>query len=234
MKVIAIIPARGGSKGIKNKNIISFCDKPLIAHTIEQAKNCSFIDDVYVTSDSKEILEISEKFGAKIIQRPSEISDDFSTSESALIHAIKQIPGEEEKIIIFLQATSPLRSSRDIEQAIIKFKQTNSDSLFSAVDAGDMCIWENNDKLSSITYNYNNRKRRQDFNSYIVENGSFYITKSSFLIKNNNRLSGKISFYIMEKWKIHEIDDIDDLQLCEYLFKNKFIRNNNEISGLCN
>lgn len=225
MKIIAIIPARGGSKGIKNKNIISFCGKPLIAHTIEQVKNCSFVDDIYVTSDSKEILEISEKFGAKTIQRPSEISDDFSTSESALIHAIKQIPGEEEKIIIFLQATSPLRSSEDIQRAIIKFKQTNSDSLFSAVDAGDMCIWKNNDKLSSVTYNYDNRKRRQDFNSYVIENGSFYITKSSFLINNNNRLSGKISFYIMEKWKVHEIDDIDDLQLCEYLFKNKLQNN---------
>ena len=98
MKFIAIIPARGGSKGIKNKNIILFCDKPLIAHTIEQAKSSKFINEVYVTSDSKEILEISEKFGAKTIQRPVEISDDFSSSESALIHAIKEISADEEKL----------------------------------------------------------------------------------------------------------------------------------------
>ena len=84
-----------------------------------------------------------------------------------------------------------------------------------------MCVWENKNKLKSITYDHNDRKRRQDFENYIIENGSFYITKSSSLIKNNNRLSGKVSFYLMKKWKIHEIDEIDDLYLCEYLYKTK-------------
>lgn len=223
MKVIAIIPARGGSKGIKDKNIILFCGKPLISYTIEQAKQSSLIDDVYVSSDSDQILNISEIAGAKSIKRPEEISGDFATSESALIHSIKQICNNEECIIVFLQATSPLRHVEDLNNAIKKFQESNSDSLFSCVDAGDVCLWSTKNNVESITYNSNNRKRRQDFDSYVIENGSFYITKSSSLIQSGNRLSGKISFYNMERWKIHEIDDIDDLQLCEYLYKTKIL-----------
>lgn len=222
--IICIIPARGGSKGIKNKNIISFCETPLIAHTIKQAKFSSLINEVYVSSDSEEILHVAKEYGAKTIVRPKEISDDFASSESALIDSIKQVcKNNEEYTIVFLQATSPLRETTDIDNAIKKFKQENVDSLFSAIKAEDICLWKIKNNLESITYDFNNRKRRQDFENYIIENGSFYITKSSSLIKNNNRLSGKVSFYLMKKWKIHEIDEIDDLYLCEYLYKTKIL-----------
>jgi len=220
MKTIAIIPARGGSKGITNKNIVPFLGKPLLSYTIQQAKDCKLIDEVYVSSDSQQILSVAEEYGAKLINRPKEISDDFATSESALIHALKD---KQECLLVFLQATSPLRTPLDIEKAILKFNDSKCDSLFSAVNAGDICIWSTDKKLKSITYDYKNRKRRQDFSSYVVENGSFYITKSSNLLKNNNRLSGKISYSIMEKWKMHEIDCIEDLHLCEYFYKTKIL-----------
>ena len=91
MKIVAIIPARGGSKGIPKKNITPFSGYPLLVWTIRQAKESPHISDVYVSSDDNEILRISEKHGAKTITRPSEISDDFATSESSLVHAIQNM-----------------------------------------------------------------------------------------------------------------------------------------------
>lgn len=226
MKCIAIIPARGGSKGIKNKNIISFCNEPLVSYTVRQAKKSKLIEDVYVSSDSDEILEISRHYGAEIIKRPQEISGDFAPSESALLHAIERL--QEDVVIIFLQPTSPLRTTDDIDNAIRVFLDSDFDSLFSANVANDLCLWETTPILQSITYDYKNRKRRQDFKDFVIENGSFYITKSSFLKKNNNRLSGNIGYYIMENWKSHEIDSLEDLNLCEMIYKIKILKETNE------
>ena len=113
--IAAIIPARGGSKGIPNKNIINFCGKPLIAWSILQALAVEKISSVWVTSDSEEILEIAQSYGALAIKRPSEISGNDASSESAWLHAINYIEGLGKKIdlVIGMQATSPLRASSD-------------------------------------------------------------------------------------------------------------------------
>jgi N-acylneuraminate cytidylyltransferase len=219
--IVAIIPARGGSKGIPHKNIIEFCNKPLLAHSIEQALGCSSITNTYVSSDSKKILEVAEDSGALPIERPLEIAGDTASSEAALIHVIKSIK-KKPKIIVFLQPTSPLRTSAHIDNAVSKFIEDGADSLFSAVDAGDLCLWESKALPRSITYDYRERKRRQEFPPHIVENGSIYITKTDMLLETKNRLCGKISHYLMDKWSIHEIDTLEDAALCEALMK-KFI-----------
>ena len=102
LNIVSIIPARGGSKGIVNKNIIDFCGKPLLLHTIESSLGSSFINTTYVTSDSQEILSLSAKNGCKTIRRPENLSCDYSTSESAIEHAIKNI-NENIDIVVFLQ-----------------------------------------------------------------------------------------------------------------------------------
>lgn len=228
--IIAIIPARGGSKGIPKKNIMKFCGKPLIVWSIEQALGSKFIDGVYVSSDDKEILEISRKAGADIIERPEELAGDKSSAEEALLHAINHIEYAHKgktDIVILLQATSPVRFSEDIDNAIRFFIDQKADSLFSATELEDFCVWEiKKNELNSLTYNYKNRGRRQDRKPYYLENGSFYIFKTDILKKYNNRLGRKITFYKMPLWKSYEIDKIEDVRICEYYMMKNILGDN--------
>ena len=137
--IVAIIPARGGSKGLPNKNIIDFCGKPLIAWTIEQCLSSKYISDVWVSSDSQEILSVSEKYGAKTINRPSDISGDLASSESVWRHAIEVIPRNDNIDLVFApQVTSPLRETKDINNAIELFQKEKYDSMFSSCIAEDL------------------------------------------------------------------------------------------------
>ncbi len=219
--IVSIIPARGGSKGIPKKNIIDFCGKPLISWSILQSRSCKLIDEVYVSSDDDEIIDISCKYGAKAIRRPGELATDFSTSEEALLHAISVIEEKKEiDLVIFLQATSPLRGKKDIEKAITDFQTQRVDSSFSAAKLEDFFIWKKiNSGFMSMNYDYQNRARRQDVEIQYVENGSIYIFKPSILKEYNNRLGGRIGVYEMEFWKTWEIDTIEDKEICEWFFK---------------
>lgn len=221
--IVAIIPARGGSKGIPKKNLLDLCGKPLIGWSIDQAVNAELIDDVFVTSDSDEILAVGEKFGAKSIKRPEAISGDNATSESAWLHALDEIEAKGKKVeyVVLMQATSPIRHSFDLDQAIKKMKDENLDSLFSVANIGDFFIWRKMaDKYESINYDYKNRKRRQDFGEQLLENGSFYICKPSLLRETNNRLGGNIGVHEMPLWKSFEIDDIENVKFIKMLMEN--------------
>jgi N-acylneuraminate cytidylyltransferase len=227
MKAIAIIPARGGSKSIPGKNIVNFCGRPLIAWSIKQAKASKYIEDVYVTSDDREILSISRNYGAQIINRPKRLATDTSGAEETLLHAIKSIreaKREDIDIVVFLQPTSPLRTSKDIDKAIELFRLKKADSLFSAALLEDFCVWKaEGDKLLSVTYDYQKRGRRQDRKPYYLENGSIYIFKPQVLRKYNNRLGDKIVIYTMPFWQSYEIDNLEDLEICKYFMKNKIL-----------
>jgi len=227
MNIHSIIPARGGSKGIPNKNIIEFCGKPLIAWSIEQCLSSKYISEVWVSSDSQEILDIAEKYGAKTIKRPDDISGDFATSESAWIHSIKII--EEDNNIDFVfapQVTSPLREAKDIDNAIELFQKENYDSMFSSSIVEDLFFWKEDgeESLKSVNYDYLNRKRRQEMEGQIIENGSFYIFKPEIIKKYNNRFGGKIGHSKMEFWKMFEIDDLDDAKMCSALMQEFLLK----------
>jgi len=223
MSIHSIILARGGSKGVPNKNIVDFCGKPLIAWTIEQCLQSENVDSVWVSSDSQEILNISKKYGAKTIQRPDNISGDFATSESAWLHAIKFIEESGSIDLVFApQVTSPLREVKDIDTAIKLFQKEKYDSMFSSSIVEDLFFWEKdiNNKLQSINYNYLDRKRRQDMTEKIVENGSFYIFKPEIIKKYGNRFGGSIGHSRMDFWKMFEIDNLEDLKMCSSLMKD--------------
>jgi CMP-N,N'-diacetyllegionaminic acid synthase len=226
-KIIAIIPARGGSKGIPKKNIIDFCGKPLLAWTIEDALKSKYIHKVFVSTDDKEIADVGEKYGAQIIWRPAEFASDIASSESVLKHAISTIGIDQISYVVFLQVTAPLRETSDIDLGIETIKKEHSDSLFSGAYVGDFYIWKRglDGVLSSINYDSVNRMRRQDFEAaygkHYVENGSFYIFKPENILKYNNRLYGKISISFMDLWKSFEIDDFHGLEFCRTLFQIK-------------
>jgi CMP-N,N'-diacetyllegionaminic acid synthase len=228
--IVAIIPARGGSKGIPRKNLIDFCGKPLLAWSIIQAKMAPQITNVYVSSDSDEILECAERFNAIGIKRPNDIAGDTATSESAIIHACEQI-GNHVETIVFLQPTSPLRKPDDVSKAIDVFRAGKFDSLFSACELHDFLIWEKDreGELRSFNYNYQNRTRRQDRSSQYVENGSIYISKKDNLFEHNNRLGGKIGMHLMDFYQSFEIDNEGDVDLLTMLFQAKLF---NEYKGV--
>ena len=141
------------------------------------------------------------------------------------MHAIQDKKIDKNDIVVFLQATSPLRNFVDIDNAIEKLISTKSDSVFSACKIEDFFVWERKDsKLKSINYDHNNRKRRQDIPKQFVENGSIYVFKVSTFLNVKNRLCGKIECSYMDHWKVHEIDSMEDLELCEFLY-NKRIKN---------
>ena len=225
MNIVCIIPARGNSKEIIDKNIINFCGKPLIAWSIEQALASNHINSVYVSSDSDKILNVSIKYGAKEIKRPDILAQDESSSEEALVHAINEIEQSDSNkidLVVFLQGTSPLRSLGDIDGAINLFIKNNLDSLFSACDLKDLMVWKNVDsELTSINYDYKNRERRQDMQKQYGENGSIYLFKPEIIRESMNRLGGKIGTYVMDAWKIHEIDNKEDIGICEYFMNIK-------------
>ena len=144
MLVDAVIIARGGSKGLPNKNIIDLCGKPLICWTIEQCLASKYIRDIWVSSDNKKILDLSGNYKTKLITRPKEISGDTASSESAWLHALKKIEevSQSPQAILAPQVTSPLRETIDIDKGIEKFVNGSYDSLFSSNAVEDLFFWE--------------------------------------------------------------------------------------------
>ena len=225
---VVIIPARGGSKGIPQKNIVKIAGKPLIAWSIEQSRNSRLVDLTFVSTENDKIAEVARKFGAEVVNRPYELAADASPSEDAILHAIDFIETKK-KInidnIIFLQATSPLREAGDIDNAIKIFCQEKANSLFSCTKLEDYFIWEKKgDNYKSVNYDYTNRRRRQDISAQYLENGSIYIFKPEVIKVKHNRLGGKIAIYEMDAWKSFQIDDIEDLGICEYYIKKRLLK----------
>lgn len=219
---IAIIAARGGSKGIPKKNLIKINGLPLVAWSILQAKKCKSIDSVWVTSDDDEILNVASKYGANKIKRPKKISGDRASSELAWEHAAKFIISKKINIenIVALQPTSPIRESNDIESALNYFNKKKLDSLLSVTELEDFFVWEK--KKSNpipLNYDYKKRSRRQSIEKKFLENGSFYIFKPKNLFQYKNRLGGKIGLFLLEKYKSFQIDNASDISLCEAIMK---------------
>jgi CMP-N,N'-diacetyllegionaminic acid synthase len=224
MKIVAIIPARGGSKGIPKKNLIPICGKPLIAWSIIQASEAQMIDDIYISSDDEEILHVGTDYGARPIKRPAEIAGDDATSESAWLHAIDSIEsaGTKLDLVVGMQATSPIRHSKDLDNAIHQFIPSRYKSLMAGNEIEDFHIWrkDRDGNAKSVNYDYRNRKRRQNIEKKYLENGSFYIFQPNLLKSHNNRLVADIDIYIMEKYKMFQIDEQQDISLCEALMRH--------------
>ncbi len=224
MKCVAIILARGGSKGIKNKNLIEVNKKPLIGWTIESALKCKELSHIFVSSDSQKILECAKSFGVETIKRPIEISSDTSTSEAGWFHALNHIKNKLNilpELILAPQVTSPIRKKDDFSKAINYFIKNNYDSLLSVNVMRDFFVWEKKgNNFFSVNYDFKNRPRRQIIKEKYHENGSFYLFKPEILIKDNNRLGGKIGVYIMDNLQHYQIDEPKDIKTCEYILRS--------------
>jgi YrbI family 3-deoxy-D-manno-octulosonate 8-phosphate phosphatase len=221
-KILAIIPARGGSKGVPGKNIKPLAGIPLLAHTIIHARNSSSVNRIVVSTDDEKIAETAGKWDAEVIVRPQEISGDTASSESALVHVLETLKERDNYVpdlIVFLQATSAIRSENDIENALKKLEEEKADSLLS-VSPMHGFLWRDDGKgFSSFSYDHKNRPRRQDAPKDLIENGSFYIFKPEILLETGNRLGGKITYYEQGLFESFQIDETQDFELVEALLQ---------------
>ena len=221
---IAIIPARGGSKGVPRKNVRNVAGKPLLAWNIEAAKQAQSVDRVIVSTDDEEIARISEQFGADVIWRPAEISGDTASSESALLHVLEVLKKQNEtpEQIVFLQATSPLTTSDDIDACVAKLEHEDADSAFTA-KVFFYFIWKMNQDGSCDGINHDKRfrPRRQDREPQFEENGAVYVMKTDGFLKARHRFFGKTVMSLMPEERCYEIDTEADLDVADKLLQQR-------------
>lgn len=224
MKIIGIIPARAGSKGIKNKNIVNIHGKPLIYYTIKAVKN-SRLKNFVVSSDSVKILNIAKKYGVKkLLLRPKKYSLDTTRS----IKLFKYLKQELEKdysfdAIMILQPTSPMRRSIDINKAINLFMKNRCDSLISVCPVGDhpARVKYLDKKKYIIDPNFSEKKEgqnRQELRDAFIKNGAIYLFKKKNLDKNTIKGTKSLSMIMPREFSIN-IDDHYDLEIAKYLLK---------------
>jgi CMP-N,N'-diacetyllegionaminic acid synthase len=222
MRIVAVIPARGGSKGIRRKNLMPLAGHPLIFYSIYAALKAKGIDEVFVSTEDEEIAMVSRHLGAEVILRPAELAEDTTPTEPVLEHTVEVLEkdGSRVDVVVLLQATSPLRNAEHIDEAIGVFTRHNADSLL-AVCRNHGFIWENrNGGFASINYDYRSRPRRQDMEQF-RENGSIYVTKRDILMNEHNRLGGRIEIYEMSENVSIDIDSLDDLKKAEDYFTSE-------------
>jgi N-acylneuraminate cytidylyltransferase len=222
-RTLAVIAARGGSEGIPKKNLVDLCGKPLLAWTIEQAKAAAGIDVVAVSSDSDEILATAEAFGAVAVKRPQEISTATSPSEAAWRHALDTLDAADGPFarVVALQATSPVRGPRDLSDALCQYEREGLDSLLSVCEVRDHFNWRfgADGRPEAVNYDYRTRRMRQQIERRFLENGSFYVFRPALLRETNNRLGGLIGLFIMDRHKLFQIDEPEDVTLCGIIMR---------------
>ena len=208
MKVVSLILARGGSKGIPAKNIIDLNGSPLISYTINASIN-SNVQETWVSTDCENIKNVSKQLKANIINRPSELAQDTSQSEDALLHFARC---NDFDILVFIQPTSPLLTSAYINKGIkLMLNNLDYDSVCSVYREHWIPRWSIDGK--PLDWDINKRPRRQDKSEKYVENGAFYITTKHNLMKDKLRYSGNIGFIEMKLSESFQIDTMDDLDL---------------------
>ncbi|MFA9188005.1 acylneuraminate cytidylyltransferase family protein [Flavobacterium sp. FBOR7N2.3] len=222
-KTIAIIPARGGSKRLPNKNTILLGNYPLLVHSILFAQaNSTIIDAVYVSTDDANSKAIALQYGAQVIDRPTSISGDAEPTVSALKHVLESIETEVENVIL-LQPTNPLRPENLLKEAFETFQKDNCDSLFT-VSRSEQKLGKIKNKLF-VPFNYTIGQRSQDLEPLFFENGLLYITKAKLILENTIISENAFPFEVNHIFANVDIDTQEDLEYAKYLLKKLITHN---------
>lgn len=221
MTTLAIIPARGGSKSIPGKNIKLLCGRPLIAWTIESACTATLVDRLIVSTDDRQIAQVSHEFGAEIMIRPAEISGDFASSESALLHVVRTLNDQEgyrPDIVTFLQCTSPLTTPEDIDGTVRVVLEGGSDSAVTMTPF-HYFIWreDNQGQMIGVNHQATDRPMRQEREAQFLEVGAVYAMRAAGFLRSRFRFFGRIGRYIIPPIRTFEIDEPEDWELAEAL-----------------
>jgi len=221
-KVLAIIPARGGSKGIPRKNIIPLKGKPLIAWTIDEAKKSRFLDRIIVSTDDEEIADIAKQWGGEVpFFRPKELAQDDTPGIAPILHALSYFTDYE--YVVVLQPTSPLRTAGDIDEAISLCEKNKSNFCVSVTESKVVPEWMFFVNEEGILTPLNDNKQipyqRQKAKKTYVLNGAVYVAKIAALVDTRSFLTTETIPYIMPSDRSVDIDDVSDIARCEYLIE---------------
>lgn len=228
MNLLAIIPARGGSKGLPGKNIKILHGKPLIAYTIEEAKKSKYINEIHVSSDDHEILAVAESLGIKTkFVRPKILATDTSAAIDTYLFCIEEYKTQYNLLfdaVVILQPTSPLRTVEDIDACIELFIKKNADSIISYTEENHPIFWnkyiDNEGKILPIFKEVIDVKNRQNYTKTYYPNGSVYVFKIDLLNKRQY-FSDKTFAYIMPRNRSVDIDTMEDFEYIEFLMSRK-------------
>lgn len=220
MKNIAIIPARGGSKGIPHKNIYPINNKPLISYVLNALKN-SIVDECYTTTDCQLIADVAKEYGSKIIDRPPELATDTSPTIDCVVHALNTIKAEENDLILIVQPTSPLIKPTDITNIIDTFNLGSYDTIITTTENHNI-LWKLNDDntLSPQNHIINKRLPRQLAPKVFAETGSVYATKAKN-IYDKKIFGERIGHVEIPKSRSYEIDNYEDVKIIESILNEK-------------
>ena len=226
-EILAIIPARGGSKGILNKNIRPFGGKPLIAHTIEQAKSSKYITRVVVSTDSEEIADVSRRFGAEVpVMRPAEMAEDQSQVADALIHMLEFLKASESykpDYFVMLQTTSPLRTNEDIDASLKTLFSTDADCVVTLCETEQLLYTKDaherltlvSDKKFMLSTN-----RQQLEQTYMLNGAMVYGIKTDVFLRDKSFFKGNLIGHVVEGWRSIDLDEPADFVVGELIFEN--------------
>lgn len=226
-KVLAIIPARGGSKRIPNKNIKKFLGHPLIAYTILQAQNLDFIDRIIVDTDSSKIADISRKYGVEVpYLRPKHLATDRAQVVDSIIFLLDRLQKDENYYpthIMILQTTSPLREIEDIKACWELMQKTNATTVLTVAPTHPRLYWLNkNNNIILANKSVIKSTNIQDWPPAYLLNGCFvYIIKTSVLLKENKIITKNTKAVICDKWRSIDLDTQEEWALAELIYKNK-------------
>lgn len=213
MKIVSVILARGGSKGIPNKNIIDVNGNPLIYYTI-LASQASRVNNTWVCTDSNLIGTVAEELGASVLMRPKELATDERKSEDSLLYFANEI---EFDILVFIQPTSPLLTHEYIDVGIAMVDSNKFDSVFSAYREHWLPRWNKTETICPIGWSPKARPRRQDVPDIWVENGALYVTTKKQLLQSKLRYGGTVGIVEMPYSKSFQVDSMDDLNIIKKL-----------------
>lgn len=227
-KIAAIIPARGGSKGIPHKNIKVLNGKPLISYTINEAKKSKYLDRIIVSTEDKHIASISKAYGAEVLfMRPLEIAQDTTPGIEPIIHCINWLKENEKynaDYIICLQCTSPFRKMEQIDEALERLLNENVDSIVSVCESEVTPFWMKRIEKNRLIDFLNSTEcyaRRQDTPKVYRLNGAIYAAKTEILLKYKNWYTENTIPYVMDKLTSVDIDDMIDFKFAEFLMREK-------------
>lgn len=223
-KTLAFIPARAGSKGVKDKNIKELAGKPLIAYTIEEAAKSKIFEDIVVSTDSTKIAEVARLYGANVpFLRPKELALDDSPTMDAIFHCLNYMinNGKKYDIIMLLQPTSPLRQWYHIKEAYELFNEKQADFVVSLCECEHSPLWTNTIDEDLRMDNFIRQEvknvRRQDLATYYRLNGAVYVAKVDKLLEEKSFFGRNSYAYIMNKYSSVDIDSIEDFEFAEFV-----------------
>lgn len=216
-KILAIIPARGGSKGVPRKNILLVKDMPLIAWTIKEAKKSKYIDRLILSSEDEEIMNVAKKWGCEVpFTRPQHLATDETSGMAVILHALENV-SDDYDLIVLLQPTSPLRTSTDIDDCIQACHTRNAPACVTVTEVDKHPLWmyylNDDDIMTPVLDNQDIPKRRQDLPPTFVLNGAVYVGQRKFLLDHESFIHPKTIGHIMPKERSLDIDTEFDFKI---------------------